>query len=83
MTGGSLLAGAALAIVTVAYVARPFRAARREDLGRSIERWVAEVDLPQPVEGHDDRYCRQCGQALPPDSRFCPNCGTPVKGARS
>src|SRR5215208_6381264 len=28
-----------------------------------------------------DRYCRNCGQELTEDSRFCHSCGTPVHEA--
>jgi predicted amidophosphoribosyltransferase len=26
-----------------------------------------------------ERYCRNCAQGLPDDSRFCANCGTPIQ----
>ncbi|NLT42132.1 MAG: zinc ribbon domain-containing protein [Anaerolineae bacterium] len=89
MTGASLLIGAALAVATAAYLARPFRAARREDPGRSIERWVTAARVPQGLESApavasaaEARFCRECGRALTPDSRFCAGCGTPVEGQR-
>lgn len=39
MTLGSILVGAALALVVVVYVARPFR--RIPDLDAAIEAWIA------------------------------------------
>ncbi len=91
MTGPSLLIGAALALAAAAYLARPFRAAQREDIGRSIEQWVAAARF-QPasptapisavITTDDVRFCRQCGRGLAPDSRFCSGCGTPVDGQR-
>ena len=89
MTGASILIGAALALVTAAFLARPFRAARNQDLTRSIERWVGEarsghsaaVAVADPASDVA-RFCRQCGRSLAPDSRFCSGCGTPVEGPR-
>jgi hypothetical protein len=26
-----------------------------------------------------DRYCKNCGQELPEDGRFCPNCAIPIQ----
>ncbi len=92
MTGPALLIGLALALAVVAYVLRPFRAVRREDWSRSIERWVVEARASQPAPSpvgaaasapsEPARFCRECGRALTPDSRFCSHCGTPVEGQR-
>lgn len=77
MSGGSLLVGAALALVSAAFVARPFRPPRGNDLDSTIQRWVSQVRSARSTA--EPRYCRQCGQALDADDRFCSACGTPVK----
>ncbi|MGI6209185.1 MAG: zinc-ribbon domain-containing protein [Anaerolineae bacterium] len=77
MSGGSLLVGAALALVSAAFVARPFRAVRYgSDLEANLERWVAQARAERPVAAG---YCHQCGHALDAGDRFCSACGTPVK----
>jgi hypothetical protein len=87
---GSILVGIALALVTGAYLARPFRTAT-VDLDRAIETWVAEMraegrrskgaeEQGSEGEGEKVNYCSQCGRRVGPDDRFCAGCGTPLRG---
>lgn len=25
------------------------------------------------------RYCKECGNEIPKDAKFCPNCGAPIE----
>jgi hypothetical protein len=50
-------------------MARSTRAARRYDGGRRVNAEEA---------GHDTAvHCAECGQTLPPEARYCENCGYP------
>jgi hypothetical protein len=33
-----------------------------------------------PARQADERFCRNCGQAMKADSQFCPHCGTSASG---
>jgi hypothetical protein len=90
MSIGSILVGIALALVTGAYLARPFRTAT-VDLDRAIETWVAEVRAEKQRSGGAEEqrsekaeekvnYCSQCGRRVGPDDHFCAGCGTPLRG---
>jgi len=91
MSLGSIFVGLAIALITVAYIARPFRAAaaRTDAL---IETWVRAV-AATPGDAADKsiapdadapavaplpttvNFCPQCGQRVTKDYRFCPGCG--------
>jgi len=88
MSIGAILVGVALALLTGAYLARPFRRAEA-DPDRVIEHWVARLrerggtgvqegrgagEAEEPVN-----YCPQCGRRVGPDDRFCAGCGTPLR----
>lgn len=86
MSLGAILVGVALAILTGAYLARPFRPAGAEgEFDHAIEVWVArmrdepEWEEPQHVE-EAVNYCSQCGRRVGPQDRFCPGCGHPLQG---
>ena len=87
---GSLLVGVALALVTGAFLARPFRKKEPGDLEQTIEGWVVQararsspaVRSPARDLGADERdisatgpYCPQCGSRVGADARFCSHCG--------
>jgi tRNA(Ile2) C34 agmatinyltransferase TiaS len=83
---GSVLVGIAVAMVVVAYLARPFRGARANaDPGREIEAWVAQVRTEREKEQGDTEaeertaYCPRCGRRAGPDDRFCARCGTQLR----
>lgn len=75
---GSILVGAAVALVVAAYVARPFRASRAAHASEQlIEQWVAQMRneslpaaAPKPACS-----CAQCGQRARAGDRFCSRCG--------
>ena len=89
MSIGSVLVGIAVTLIVGAYLARPFRivaVGERANLDQDIETWVArarsrgteagsaEVDT-EPVN-----FCFNCGRRVGPVDRFCPGCGTQLKG---
>lgn len=83
---GSVLVGIAVAMVVVAYLARPFRRARADaDPGREIEARAARVRAEkEKVQGDtaaEERmaYCPRCGHRAGPDDRFCARCGTQLR----
>jgi hypothetical protein len=94
MSIGSILVGVAVAILTGAYLARPFRPAGGEgEIDRAIEAWVArageESVYEESVQEEPDRverveepinYCSRCGRRVGPQDRFCPGCGHPLQG---
>jgi uncharacterized paraquat-inducible protein A len=86
MSIGSILVGIAVAMVVVAYLARPFRQARANaDLDRDIEAGVAkvraEMEKAQGDTAAEDgtAYCPRCGRRAGPDDRFCARCGTQLQ----
>jgi hypothetical protein len=86
MSLGSVLVVLAVLLVVVAYLARPFRIARRDaGLDRVIEAWVARVRAEGRREGERParepvNYCPQCGHHVGPDDRFCAGCGARLPG---
>ncbi len=87
MTLGAVLIGIAVALVVVAYLARPFREERRSAEAQ-IEAWVAEArrssreapptaaePAPPSTPSDEVNFCPQCGRKVAPDHRFCPGCG--------
>ena len=71
MSLASILVSLAVAIVAIAYVARPFR--RDEpDWEHAIAQWV---DTLEDAEDAAVNFCPQCGRRVAPDHRFCPGCG--------
>ncbi|NLE43985.1 MAG: hypothetical protein GX620_04640 [Chloroflexi bacterium] len=78
MGAGSVLVIIAVALVIIAYVARPFVVASLvDDPDRTIERWVSWQRAQ--VGGRTDdgeRFCTQCGHCATKDDRFCSRCGT-------
>ncbi len=75
MSLGAILVGAAIAAMTIAYIARPFRAAALDE-DTLIEAWVHAVAAASSAStsaGVD--FCLQCGRQVAPDHRFCPGCG--------
>jgi hypothetical protein len=75
---GSVLVGAGVALVVVAYLVRPFRVRRRGvDLDRVVETWVAQAR----AMGDQARHCPQCGRRAGRDDRFCAGCGARLDGA--
>ncbi len=96
MSTGSLLIGFSLAVVVIAYVARPFRpSAGKSSRDQVIENWVAEVraektavgkeitvEKPPAAANEPVNFCAQCGRRVGPDDRFCPGCGTPLQGGK-
>jgi hypothetical protein len=75
---GSVLVGVGIALVVVAYLARPFRVTRSgADLDRVVEIWVGQVR----ATGDRARYCTQCGRRAGRDDRFCAGCGAGLDGA--
>jgi hypothetical protein len=96
MSIGALFVGVALAVVVVAYVARPFRMATKEvDPQKAIESWVARIREEQEanVEAiepagkdlHPDRikYCPACGRQVGADDQFCSGCGVRLRGGKA
>jgi len=86
MSIGSILVGIAVAMVVVAYLARPFRGARANvHLDREIEAGVARVraekEKAQGDTAAEERtaYCPRCGHRAGPDDRFCARCGTQLR----
>ena len=86
MSIGSVLVGIAVAMVVVAYLARPFRQARANaDLDRDIEAGVAQVRAEMEKAQGDTAaedgtaYCPRCGRRAGPDDRFCARCGTQLQ----
>jgi hypothetical protein len=90
MSIGSIMVGAAVALVLGVYLARPFRASwGPASLDRTIDSWVAQMRaeekaraLADSAAGADQRasFCPQCGRAVGPDDRFCSGCGTRLEG---
>ncbi|MGQ9554613.1 MAG: zinc-ribbon domain-containing protein [Anaerolineae bacterium] len=78
MSAGSVLVGLALLLVTVAYLARPFRRTTAVDIEQMIDTWVELVRAEQVDESA--RFCRQCGRRVGADDRFCAACGAPLSG---
>ena len=83
---GSILVGIAVAMVVVAYLARPFRPARANaGLDREIEAGVAQVRTEREKERADTEAeahtacCPRCGHRAGPDDRFCARCGTQLQ----
>lgn len=75
MSLGAILVGVAIAAVTMAYIARPFRAAT-PDVAALIEAWVRAVAAAAPAAARAEvNFCPQCGRRVAPDHRFCPGCG--------
>jgi hypothetical protein len=72
---GSLLTGLALAMVSAAYVARPFRPAAGSSSEEEIDAWVAKARR-QPQDAA--LFCTGCGRRTSPEDRFCAGCGTPL-----
>jgi hypothetical protein len=86
MSIGSVLVGIAVAMVVVAYLARPFRGARANaHLDREIEAGVARVRAEREKAQGDTTveertaYCPRCGRRAGPDDRFCARCGTQLQ----
>jgi tRNA(Ile2) C34 agmatinyltransferase TiaS len=86
MSIGSILVGIAVAMVVVAYLARPFRQARANaDLDREIEAGVArvraEMEKAQGDTAAEERTacCPRCGRRAGPDDLFCARCGTQLQ----
>ena len=85
MSIGSILVGIALALVTGACLARPFRTAT-VDLDRAIETWVAEVRVEErrrrPVggtattgsKGAEERRSNEAEEQV----NYCSQCGRSV-----
>ncbi|MBN1179516.1 MAG: zinc ribbon domain-containing protein [Anaerolineae bacterium] len=93
MSIGSMLLGIAVALVTLAYLARPFRVAQgRIDADRAIEVWVAQTQVvrrPALTEqsaaaptgdAEAVNFCSRCGRRVGPDDVFCPGCGKRLRG---
>ena len=78
---GSILVGAAVALVVAAYVARPLRTSRAAHASEQlIEQWVAQVrneNLPAatPAAPEPACFCARCGQRARAGDRFCSRCG--------
>lgn len=80
MSLGAIFVGIAVAVVTIAYIARPFRAAAMHtpasDVDRLIETWVRAIaDVSSSTTRTGINFCPQCGRQVAPDHRFCPGCG--------
>lgn len=86
---GSLLVGASVILITVAYVIRPFR--RREmDLDRAVDAWVRQIEAgeaaqagtaPQPPAAQAATASNE-GDVVTsahPSVNFCPYCGRRVE----
>jgi len=92
MSIGAVLAGTAIILVVMAYLAQPFRPARAEaDWDQTIETWVAQARAEgERSEGTGERrsrgaegavnFCSKCGRSVGPSDRFCPGCGTNLQG---
>lgn len=74
MSLGAILVGTAIAAVTIAYIARPFRAAV-PDVDTLIEAWVRAAAAPPASARTEINFCPQCGRQVAPDHHFCPGCG--------
>ena len=82
MSIGSLLVGAAVLAVVAVYLARPFRRTAGTGVDRSIEAWVAQVQLEEDeragaggVEQRGQPIGERAGsQAI----NYCPHCGRAV-----
>jgi len=80
MSLGVILVGLAIAMVTIAYIARPFRAAAARtaapDVDQLIEAWVHSVAAASPSTAPaEGDFCPQCGRQVASDHHFCPACG--------
>jgi len=86
---GTILVGAACALVVGAYLARPFRKTE-PDLDRAIEAWIAQVRKggEAEVQGSNEaaeavNFCPQCGRHVGHNDHFCPGCGAKLpRGAK-
>jgi hypothetical protein len=82
---GSILVGIGVALIVVAYLARPFRRVSvPADVDQAIETWVAQVHTPKATretgamatEADPINFCFQCGRRVGHGDRFCAGCGT-------
>jgi membrane protease subunit (stomatin/prohibitin family) len=88
MSLGAILVGLAIAVVTGAYIARPFRATAASQTDALIEAWIRATPVAAPgaaeaAAAPETRapaseavnFCPQCGRQVTADYRFCPGCG--------
>ena len=88
MSLGSIFIGLAIAVMVIAYIARPFRAASGAAVSRTdklIEAWVRAAPVATPagqalgkarsVSSEAVNFCPQCGRRVTAEYRFCPGCG--------
>jgi membrane protease subunit (stomatin/prohibitin family) len=85
MTLGAVLIGIAVALVVVAYLARPFRE-ERQSAGAQIEAWVAEArraseeapSSPAEPSAPTVEAAQPSPSTASDEVNFCPQCGRKV-----
>ncbi|HDQ70970.1 MAG TPA: zinc-ribbon domain-containing protein [Chloroflexi bacterium] len=89
----SLMVGAAVAVVVIAYLVHPFRVVIKRKTpdpyhhNIPIESWVRQLKNPQaPFKdkgwggAETVNFCPRCGREVAAEHRFCPGCGVQLPG---